>query len=299
MSKVLAGYLLVIISGVLYGVNPILVKMLYSAGMNVLSVLTQRNIFTLIILFFLIRYYLKESLRVSRADFLRLFVIAFFANILTPILLQTSYVHISSGMSTTLHFVYPVVTVTEGALFFREKIGKVKWFCVAACTLGVIMFYTPGGEANLIGVACAIGSGITFGTYMVLLNHLNLGKMHPFKILFYFAIFGLLFQGGQAVLTDQLYIPLSAYTMGIGLLTTILVGILAGVFLQSGIRIIGAQRSAILSTCEPLTSILLGWMIFRDRIDLRTTAGIILILISVIALAMFDREPEQVAEKDA
>ena len=295
MNKALAGYFLVIISGVLYGVNPILVKMLYGAGMNVLSVLVQRNLFILIITFFLVRFYLKESLRVSRTHLVRLFVIALFANLLTPILLQTSYVYIPSGMSTTLHFVYPVITVLEGALFFREKIGKVKWICVVACTLGVVMFYTPGGEVDLVGVALAILSGVTFGTYMVLLNRMDLGGMHSFKILFYFALFAVVFQGGQAVLTHQLEIPLSAYTLGMGLLTTILAGLLASVFLQYGIRIIGAQRSAILSTCEPLTSILLGWLIYHDQINLKTALGIVLILTSVILLTVFDREKTEEA----
>ena len=114
--------------------------------------------------------------------------------------------------------------------------------------------------------------------------------MHSFKILFYFSVFAVVFQGGQAVLTNQLEIPLSAYTLGLGLLTTILAGLLASVFLQYGIRIIGAQRSAILSTCEPLTSIVLGFLIYHDQIHVKTAIGIVLILASVVLLTVFDRE---------
>lgn len=297
MNTTVRGYVLVIISGVVFGFTPIFSKLLYAAGMNVFSVLTQRFVLSAVIFFILIRYVLKEPVRVSRSEFKRLAVIALFSSMLTPMFLQSSYLYIPSGMATTLHFVYPVITVLESGLIFKEKIGKLKWLCVASCTLGIVMFYNPGGDINLLGVVLALASGVTFGTYMVLVNHLGVDHIHPFKVVFYNSLLGGLVFGGFSGLTGQLHIPLSAYTICIALISTVFSGILGSSFLQTGIRIIGAQRSAILSTCEPVTSIIFGIIIFGDQISAKAVVGIALILASVISLTLFDRDKQE-AEPD-
>ena len=56
MNKTAAGYSLVIVSGILFGLTPIFSKVLYGQGMNVLSLLAQRNIITIVLLFFLIHF---------------------------------------------------------------------------------------------------------------------------------------------------------------------------------------------------------------------------------------------------
>ena len=58
---------------------------------------------------------------------------------------------------------------------------------------------------------------------------------------------------------------------------------------QIGIKIIGSQRASILSTFEPITSVLLGILLLDESFGIRSLFGIILILVSVILISLFDK----------
>ena len=57
------------------------------------------------------------------------------------------------------------------------------------------------------------------------------------------------------------------------------------VFFQYGVQYVGAQDAAILSTFEPVTSMIVGILVLHESASLSSMAGCILILISVTATA--------------
>lgn len=56
-------------------------------------------------------------------------------------------------------------------------------------------------------------------------------------------------------------------------------------FFQYGVQYVGAQDAAILSTFEPVTSMIVGILVLHESASLSSMAGCILILISVTATA--------------
>lgn len=52
----------------------------------------------------------------------------------------------------------------------------------------------------------------------------------------------------------------------------------------------GAQKTAILSTFEPLTSIVLGVVCFGEAVGIKTGIGVAFILASVISITLFGRK---------
>ena len=59
---------------------------------------------------------------------------------------------------------------------------------------------------------------------------------------------------------------------------------------QLGVALCGGVKTSLLSTFEPLTSIVLGILIFREPMTLRIGIGIILILISTVLLVWVKRD---------
>ena len=59
---------------------------------------------------------------------------------------------------------------------------------------------------------------------------------------------------------------------------------------QLGIAMTGAQKTAILSTFEPLTSIVLGVVCFGEAVGIKTGIGVAFILASVISITLFGRK---------
>ena len=61
-------------------------------------------------------------------------------------------------MTTTIHFLYPTVTVAGLMLFYKEKVKASKLFCVGLCLFGILMFYNGDGSVSLPGIILALGS---------------------------------------------------------------------------------------------------------------------------------------------
>ena len=60
---------------------------------------------------------------------------------------------------------------------------------------------------------------------------------------------------------------------------------MAVVLYQLGTKYIGPQKTALFSTFEPLTSVVIGITVYKEALTLRTAAGLISILAAVILLA--------------
>ena len=69
---------------------------------------------------------------------------------------------------------------------------------------------------------------------------------------------------------------------GLGLIAMVL----AATLFQIGILRCGAVKSSMLSTVEPVTGVLIGAIVFKEVLTLRSIAGIILILLAVCILAL-------------
>jgi drug/metabolite transporter (DMT)-like permease len=64
---------------------------------------------------------------------------------------------------------------------------------------------------------------------------------------------------------------------------------LGGVCLfQKGVKLIGSQSTSVLSTFEPITSILIGILIFNESFNFRTILGFIFILIAALLIALYE-----------
>ena len=77
---------------------------------------------------------------------------------------------------------------------------------------------------------------------------------------------------------------------GMSLLFALLIAVGASVSFQVGVKEVGAQRAAILSTFEPITSIVVGILAFSEPFGLKTALGVVLILAAVLILTIFDQE---------
>ena len=185
---------------------------------------------------------------------------------MTPLTLFASYSYISSGMATTVHFIYPVFVFILCFLFFKERINREKWIGLILCLLGITMFFTSSCRAHLMGIILALTSGLSYALYMIYYDKSGLREVEPFKVTLYLSIIssGIMF-------IYNIYMGSMVVNVGINIwflitVFSILVSICAVVLFQNGIKEIGTQKSAILGTFEPITSIIIGIIFFHEAI---------------------------------
>ena len=282
------GSLAVIASAILYGCMPIGAQVIYETGCNAPTLALLRCTLPLPALWLLAQWKGPPP-AFSKGLPAKFFLLSSLGMVLTPVLLYSSYNHISSGAATTLHFIYPVFVMVGCVLFFREKLTPLRLVCILLCTAGIALFYIPQEADSLLGMLLALASGFVYAVYIIYLGRVALPQMNPFWITFFCSVAGAVLLLLYVPLSGQLALPQTPFgwLFSFVFATTISVG--AIVLFQTGVKIVGAQNASILSTFEPITSILVGRVVFHEILTVSTTLGILLILAAVVVLTVFGK----------
>ncbi|MCQ2421072.1 MAG: DMT family transporter, partial [Clostridia bacterium] len=255
MNKMVKGYLLTIASAMMFGFVPAAAKLAYANGLNSISLVFYRNLFAAFMLGVLIKAKGERLVVESKSDLKKALLLGLFCTTITPLLLFVSYSFIPSSVASTFHFTYPAITILATALVVKKPVQKGHIFCVALCMLGIIMFCTPGVKLNVLGAGSALLSGFTFATYIVLLDLFHMSAVSSQKLTFYMASEASVILLIVCFATGN-FMPLRSFpAVGCCVLVAFLSTVGATVLFQKGTLLIGGPRSSILSTFEPITSI--------------------------------------------
>ena len=278
------GLLATMISAVFFGFIPLFVKTICAGGGNSVSAAFYRFFLSVPVLYI----YLKAqgiSMRITRTEFAKIALITIFGYGGTAVLLFSSYNFIPSGMSTTIHFMYPVFTILGCMIFLKEKVSPLKLLCVALCFGGILLFYNGESGGNVLGMALSFLSGVTYAFYTIYLEKSGLQKMENLKLIFYMNTVAAAMILVMALLTAQFTLQLTPLAWGTAVFfatATSLVGVLG---YQIGVKCIGPQNAAILSTFEPITSVIVGVLVYREAFSARTLLGCLCVLSAVVIVA--------------
>ena len=170
MNSKVKGIGATLLSAIYFGFVPLLMKTVYAGGGNSFTAAFLRFAFSIPVLFVVLKIK-GVDLRITREELKHFFIITAFGYAGTTLLVFTAYNYIPTGMTTTIHFLYPTFTVAGLMIFYREKIKASKIFCVILCLIGIIMFYNGGeGHASLIGILLALCSSMTYAFYTIFLG---------------------------------------------------------------------------------------------------------------------------------
>lgn len=288
----LRGYLFVIISAFLFGCMPLITKHIYAEGVNTLSLVFLRNALSVPVLGVLTKL-CKQPLRVPGKALLSIGAVGITGCCLTPLLLFASYNYIPSGTSTVLHFIYPALTVVGGILFLRQKAKWGTLLAVAVCIAGICLFYDPGQPLDLRGGALALISGVAYATYILLLSVFPYKDISGFRFSFWTSATTTVLLLAACLVSGEMTFPTTINGWLLSLLLALVINVGAVVLFQQGAFLIGGERSSILSTVEPITSVVIGALFLEETVGGRTILGSVLVILASILIAVFDMKAEK------
>lgn len=286
MSNRFRGYFYVMLSAVMFGCMPLLSNLVYAGGANPICLVFFRAFFSLPTALVLMRHRKDISYSITKCQLKKIVLLALGASS-TGMLLSSSYNYIASGMATSLHFVYPVCVLLVGAIFFNERVTPIKVFCFMLSTIGIFFLYSPKADNNLMGIILAVLSGNTYAFYILWLERSGLKLINPLKLSFYLELV-------MALIMLPVNLLFGTFTLSItpeawlSIIKQSNIFLIASILFQIGVREIGGQGAALLSTLEPITSIIIGILVFHEPFKLKTAIGAVLILTSVLLLTKYD-----------
>lgn len=286
MNK-LNGFLYGLLSSASFGLIPLFTIPAMHQGMEFWSILFYRFLFAMLALAGILLLD-KQSFYIRRKEILPLILLACLYDS-SAVFLFWGYQFMASGVATTIHFMYPVLTTLIMMIFFHEK--KSFWRMGAiALAIGGVFFLSNGdstGSVTWLGVFIVLISALGYALYLVTVSQLKNLEMKGLKMTFYVFLFGgiLLFTGmvisdiGLQAIPDRI-------TLGNLVMLALVPTVISNLALVRAIKNIGSTLTSVLGAMEPVTAVGVGILIFGEPFTSGIALGILLIISAVIIIIL-------------
>ena len=290
----LNGIFYAIISSASFGFSPLFSLGLLTAGLSNFDVLSYRwGIAGIVLMVY--AFFKKKTLRFNSMSETWKIILLSILRAATSITLLIGYANISSGIASTINFMYPIIVALCMMIFFGEHKSMVDIGAIILSIFGVYLLASGDsliveGGNTVLGLACSIVSAFTFAAYYILMKKLKADKIEVVKFTtwimllsaFYFIACAFVFEGKLSMIPDG---RSWLYILGLGLWST-MVSNFTGV---KAIRRIGPTLTSILGALQPVTAVILGVVFLKEHLYIRSMIGIALILVAVTVVVMHQK----------
>lgn len=289
MTPKVKGYLCAALAAAFYGTNPIFTVPLYGTGMNAVSVLLFRYMLGIPLLaaFIVSR---SERLALYRHQVIPLALLGIMMGI-SSLALYESYNYMNPGVASTLLFMYPVLTSLVMTVFFHEKFRFIIGLCLFIMGIGLYLLThsSDGIFLNLRGVLLVLVSSMTYAIYLVMIKVSKVLAFIPtIKSLLYQLLFGGIVYIIIIILENKFILPHTFFQWGNLVGLTIIPTVVSLVFTIKAIQYIGPTPTAIFGALEPVTAVVLSFLILGEAISAREIIGGIFIVSATLLVALAD-----------
>ena len=274
------GYIYTALSAIIFGLMPLLTKIIIARGTTSLTIPFFRVFYVTIVLFLVLKIK-KIDFHLEKRDLLSVMLTSIFGSGLTIIILNESYNYVDTGIATSLHFLYPLFVAILCCFFYGEKIKKKQIISLSFALVGIICFMSKG-NGSLFGYLLAIASGLTYAFYLVKMDKTGLVKMNAFKLSFYLALFTTIEIFTMNLFMQDVVFKMDAIAYGLLLVLALSSSFLATVLLQKGVLLLGSTRASFICLLEPVTSMIVGILWLNEALTFNKGLGGLAIIISLI-----------------
>lgn len=280
--KRLSGILLIAISATGFGTLAIFGRFLYAAGLDTITLLFLRftcaaSVMTVILIL------RREPLPRGRvlAQLIGMGAIGYAGQSFTYL---SAIKYASAGLVALLLYLYPMIVFILSAIFLREKVTWVKVGAIMLALVGTGLTVGPAGPTSgqALGIIYAVASALIYSVYIIVGSGVmkRVSAMQSSFVIFTSAA---LVYGTLTAINGAHFPTTSAGWWSLAGIVVIATVIPVVTFL-AGLERIGPTNASLLSTLEPVVTVLLAAWLFAERLEAVTLIGGALILVAVVVL---------------
>jgi drug/metabolite transporter (DMT)-like permease len=278
-----AGTAMVLGSATAFGTLAIFAKLGYASGLGTEQTLAFRFLLAAIGMVALAVVIGQNPLRLRRNQLVTLFVlgaIVYTGQSLTYFIALRS---LPASLVVLIAYIYPSLVVLAGWLFLRRSVSSWHWVALAASFAGVAMLVGGARFQLSWALALAIASPTIYTGY-ILIGERVMSSVPAV------AASAVIMSGAAlafcllAALNHELALPrnVSGWAVGVGI--ALFPTMIAISLFVAGLPRVGAARAALLSTWEPVVTVLLAVVILGDRLSIVQVIGGLLVMLAVIVV---------------
>jgi drug/metabolite transporter (DMT)-like permease len=277
--KQLTGILLIAISAASFGTLAIFSKFLYEDGLDIFTILFLR--FGIAALLMLVILLVRRERFPHGKILLQLIGMGELGYVGQSFSYLTAIKYASAGLVALLLYLYPTFVFILSMIVFREKVTWIKIVALLLALIGTALTVDPAG-GQLLGILLAIAAALIYSIYIIVGTNVMKHVSAVQSSVIIFASAGMVY----AILMSFNGVHLPSTNLGwVNILGIVLVAtVIPVVTFLAGLERICPTNAAMLSTLEPVVTVLLAAWIFGERLQSIALFGGGMILIAVIML---------------
>ncbi len=288
--KRITGIVLIAISAASFGTLAIFGRFLYADGMDTFTVLFLRfGISALLMTFILLLR--REPFPRGRV-LLQLIGMGALGYVGQSFSYLSAIKYASAGLVALLLYLYPMFVFILSVIILHEKVTWVKVAALLLALVGTALTVGPAG-GQFLGVFFALSAAAIYSVYIIVGTNVMKHFSAVQSSVVIFASAGAVY--GTLTAINGAHFPTSGATWlsiaGIVLIATVI----PVVTFLAGLERIGPTNAAMLSTLEPVVTVLLAAWLFAERLDTLSMVGGGLILVAVMILARSEMQTASTA----
>lgn len=278
--KRLVGFLLISLSAASFGTLAIFGRYAYADGVDTFTMLFLRFMIAAIIMTALL-VFRHESL--PRGKFLvQLIGMGALGYAGQSFSYMTAIQFASAGLVALLLYLYPVFVAILSIIFLREKFNRLKLTALGLATIGTALTANPKG-GQLPGILLAICAAAIYSVYIIVGSGVMKRVSAVQSSTVIFASAGLVY--GALIAMRGAHFPQTGAGWGAVGAMVVIATVIPVVAFLAGLRRVGPTSASMLSTLEPVVTVLLSVILFGEALQPAMLSGGGLILVSALILS--------------
>lgn len=289
--KQLTGIFLIAISAASFGTLAIFGRFLYADGLDTFTMLFLRFGFAALLMG-IILFVRKEKFPTGKI-LLQLIGMGALGYVGQSFSYLSAIKYASAGLVALLLYLYPMFVFVLSVIVLREKVTWIKVIALTFALVGTGLTVDPNG-GQILGILFSIAAALIYSVYIIVgtnvMKHVSAVQSSAVIFASAGAVYGIL------TAANGVHLPTTSLgwlnIAGIVMVATVI----PVVTFLAGLERIGPTNAAMLSTLEPVVTVLLAAWIFGEHLKPVVILGGGLILVAVILLTRGELEGKAVLE---
>jgi drug/metabolite transporter (DMT)-like permease len=278
------GVALVLVSATAFGTNAIFAKLAYREGLATSQLLAFRFVLAAIGMWGLALVLRQNPLRFQRRSLLALFGLGAIVYTSQSLTYFTALQTLPASLCVLIVYIYPSLVVIAGWLLLRRSVSRLHTFALVGSFAGLVLL-VGGAELRVAwGLVFAIAAPVVYTGY-ILLSEAVMGRVQAIGASAVIMSGAGLAFSVIAKFQGQLSLPRSANAWIVVFALALIPTMIAISTFLAGLPRVGAARASLLSTWEPVVTVILAVILFGDSFSAVQAMGGLLILVSVVMQA--------------
>jgi len=297
-NNYLTGFLITFIGSILFSTKAIFVKLAFiNTDVDAVSLLALRMFFAVPFYIGIALFYSSKAgnIKFTARQWAKIIFLGFIGYYLSSLFDFIGLQYISAGLERLILFLYPTFAILLNAAIFKKKINGIQKIALLLTYIGIAIAYF--GELKIdssnpnffLGTFFIFLCALTFSIYLV-----GSGRLIPMvgatKFTAYTMTSAAVGVLAHYFISGNTVHEFSSPVLGYGLLLAIIATVIPTFFISNGLKKIGSNNVAIISSIGPVSTILQAHFILGEKLLITQVAGTILVIAGVLLTGWRNRD---------